>query len=92
MKKRMITFALVAVFVFAGFAARSEVNAFAIVHPDVREQLVGSVARSRARCNAEGPSDLRSNRAHGGAAFEAGANRGNDCGRMQRGGKNSRDE
>jgi Lipocalin-like domain len=38
----VITFALVAVFVFAGFAARSGVNALAIVHPDVREQLVGS--------------------------------------------------
>jgi Lipocalin-like domain len=42
MKKQVITFALVAVFVFAGFAARSGVNAFAIVHPGVREQLVGS--------------------------------------------------
>ena len=42
MKKQVITFALAAVFVFAGFAARSEMNAFASVHPDVREQLVGS--------------------------------------------------
>jgi Lipocalin-like domain len=42
MKKQVITFALVAVFIFAGFAARSEVNALAVVHPDVREQLVGS--------------------------------------------------
>jgi len=42
MKKQVITFALLAVLVLAGFAARSGVNAFAIVHPDVREQLVGS--------------------------------------------------
>ena len=42
MKKQVIAFALVAVFVFAGFAVRSGVNAFASVHPDVREQLVGS--------------------------------------------------
>jgi len=42
MKKQVITFALVAVFVFAAFAARSEVNALAVVHPGVREQLVGS--------------------------------------------------
>src|SRR5260370_13089229 len=42
MKKQVITFALAAVFVFAGFAARSGMNAFASVHPDVREQLVGS--------------------------------------------------
>jgi hypothetical protein len=42
MKKQVITFALVAVLVFAGFAARSGMNAFASVHPDVREHLVGS--------------------------------------------------
>ena len=42
MKKQVINFVLAAGFVLAGFAARSEVNAFASVHPDVREQLVGS--------------------------------------------------
>ncbi len=42
MKKQTIAFVMVAVFVFAGFAARSGMNAFASVHPDVREQLVGS--------------------------------------------------
>jgi hypothetical protein len=42
MKKQVITLAQVAVFVFAGFAARSGMNAFASVHPDVRDQLVGS--------------------------------------------------
>lgn len=42
MKKQVINFALAAVFVFAGLAARSGANAFASVHPDVREQLLGS--------------------------------------------------
>lgn len=42
MKKQVISFALAAVFVLAGFAARSGTNAHASVHPDVREQLVGS--------------------------------------------------
>ena len=42
MKKQTTAFVMVAVFVFAGFAARSGVNAFASVHADVREQLVGS--------------------------------------------------
>jgi hypothetical protein len=42
MKKQMTTFTLVAVFAFAGVAARSGANAFASVHPGVREQLVGS--------------------------------------------------
>ena len=42
MKKQVINFALAAVFVLAGFAARCGTNAFASVHPDVREQLVGS--------------------------------------------------
>src|SRR5579862_5532792 len=42
MKKQMTTFALVAAFAFPGVAARSGANAFASVHPGVREQLVGS--------------------------------------------------
>ena len=42
MKKHATAFVTVAVFVFAGFAARSGVNAFASARPDVREQLVGS--------------------------------------------------
>jgi hypothetical protein len=42
MKKQVISFALAAVFVLVGFAARSGANAFASAHPDVREQLVGS--------------------------------------------------
>jgi hypothetical protein len=42
MKKQTTVFAMLAVFVFAGFAARSGVNAFAGARPDVREQLVGS--------------------------------------------------
>lgn len=42
MKKQVINFALAAGFVLAAFAARSGVNAFASVYPDVREQLVGS--------------------------------------------------
>ena len=42
MKKQVLSFALAAVFVLAGFAARSGANALASVRPDVREQLVGS--------------------------------------------------
>lgn len=42
MKKQTTTFVMAAVFVFAGFAARSGVNAFAGARPDVREQLAGS--------------------------------------------------
>jgi Lipocalin-like domain len=42
MKEQMTTFVLVAVFAFAGVTARSGANAFASVHPGVREQLVGS--------------------------------------------------
>jgi hypothetical protein len=42
MKKQTTVFVMVAVFVFAGFAARSGVNAFARVRADSREQLVGS--------------------------------------------------
>lgn len=42
MKRATTAFVMVAVFIFAGFAARAGVNAFASVHPDVREQLVGS--------------------------------------------------
>ena len=42
MKKQMGAFVAVAVFIFAGFAERPGVDSFAGVHPDVREQLVGS--------------------------------------------------
>ncbi len=42
MKKKTTAFVMVAVFAFAGFAARSGVNASVSASPDVREQLVGS--------------------------------------------------
>jgi Lipocalin-like domain len=42
MKKQATAFVMVAVFVFAGFGARSGVNAFARVRADSQEQLVGS--------------------------------------------------
>ena len=98
MKKQMITFVLVAVFVFAGVRrtlrsecvrerssrrARTAGGKLESRFSGVDAFQWGSVARSRTRHNAKGPSDLRSKRTRGGTAFAAGAHCGNDCGRMQ---------
>jgi hypothetical protein len=60
MKKQTTAFVMVAVFVFAGFGARSGVNAFDAVRADSQEQLVGSwslVSRVSTLSNGDGLPD-----------------------------------